>query len=35
MSGATRFYRLDAPRKTKITNVTKSGSNVVISYQVQ
>ena len=28
--GPTKFYRLDGPRPTKITNVTKSGSNLVI-----
>jgi hypothetical protein len=35
MSGATCFYRLDAPRQTRITNITKVGSNLVITYQVQ
>jgi hypothetical protein len=35
ISGATQFYRLDAPRQTRITNVTKGASNVVISYQLQ
>jgi hypothetical protein len=35
MSGSKQFYRVDAPRKTKITGFQKSGSNVIISYQVQ
>jgi hypothetical protein len=34
ISGTMQFYRLDAPRKTTITNITKSGSNVVITYQL-
>ena len=28
-----KFYRLDGPRKTKFTSITKSGSNLVIHYQ--
>ena len=32
---APKYYRLDGPRKTKITSVAKSGSNLVINYQVQ
>ncbi|MGO8930941.1 MAG: hypothetical protein ACLQU3_29135 [Limisphaerales bacterium] len=35
ISGSTKFYRLDGPRPSKITNVTKSGSNLVIKYQAQ
>jgi hypothetical protein len=35
ISGAAQFYRLDGPRQTKITDFSKSGSNVVITYQVQ
>jgi len=35
ISGAAQFYYLDGPRKTKITNITKGASNVVITYQVQ
>jgi hypothetical protein len=35
VSGTAQFYRLDGPRQTKITNITKSGSNIVIQYQVQ
>jgi hypothetical protein len=35
ISGAERFYYLDGPRKTKITNISKGTSNVVITYQVQ
>lgn len=34
LSGATRFYRLDGPRKTRITNVVRSGANLVLTYQV-
>jgi hypothetical protein len=34
-SDATLFYRLDGPRATKITNISKGVSNVVITYQVQ
>jgi hypothetical protein len=30
---APKYYRLDGPRKTKFTSVTKSGSNLVINYQ--
>ncbi len=33
VSGATRFYRLDAPRTTRITNISKGASDVVITYQ--
>jgi hypothetical protein len=29
-----QFYRLDGPRKTRITSITKSGTNLVINYQV-
>ena len=35
VSGTTQFYRLDTPRNTKITNITKPGSDVVITYQFQ
>ena len=35
VSSAAKFYRLDGPRPSKITNITKSGSNVVITYQAQ
>jgi len=35
ISGAKRFYRLNAPRSSTITGITKSGSNVVITYQAQ
>jgi len=35
VSGATHFYRLDGPRATKITNISKGTSSVVITYQVQ
>jgi len=31
---STRFYRLDGPRTTRITSIVKTGSNLVISYQV-
>jgi hypothetical protein len=34
ISGSKQFYRLDGPRKTKITSITKSGSNFVINYQL-
>jgi hypothetical protein len=33
ISGPAKFYRLDGPRATQITSITKSGSNVVITYQ--
>jgi hypothetical protein len=33
ISGTMQFYRLDAPRKTKFTNISESGSSVVITYQ--
>ena len=32
-SGPPKFYRLDGPRATRFTHATKSGSNVVITYQ--
>jgi hypothetical protein len=35
ISGATRFYRLNGPRSSMITGITKSGANVVITYQAQ
>ena len=35
VSGTTRFYCLDGPRRTRITNISKQGANVVITYQVQ
>jgi hypothetical protein len=35
ISGATRFYRLNGPRSSTITGITKNGSNVVITYQAQ
>jgi hypothetical protein len=34
ISGAARFYRLDSVRPTRITEFRKTGSNVVITYQV-
>jgi hypothetical protein len=34
-SSTAKFFRLDGPRATKITNISKVGSNVVISYQVR
>jgi hypothetical protein len=30
---APKYYRLDGPRKTKITSTTKSGTNLIINYQ--
>ena len=33
-SSAPKYYRLDGPRATKITNISKGVSNVVITYQV-
>lgn len=33
VSGTAQFYRLDGPRATRITNITKAGSNVVLTYQ--
>jgi hypothetical protein len=33
ISGPARFYRLDGPRATRITGITKSGSSVVITYE--
>ena len=33
--GATIFYRLDGPRATRITNISKDASNILITYQVQ
>ncbi len=33
ISGPAKFYLLDGPRPTKITSITKSGSDVVITYQ--
>jgi hypothetical protein len=35
IAGATRFYRLDGPRVTRITGLSKAGNNVLIAYQVQ
>jgi len=35
MSGAAQFYRLDTPRNSAITKISKSGSNVVIEYQLK
>ena len=35
ISGTAKFYRLDGPRATKITSITKSDSNVIIAYQAQ
>jgi hypothetical protein len=35
ISGTAQFYYLDGPRKTRITNITKGASDVVITYQVQ
>jgi hypothetical protein len=34
VAGATRFYRLDGPRGTRLTGITKAGGSVVITYQV-
>jgi hypothetical protein len=31
---APKYYRLDGPRKTRITSFTKSGTNMIINYQV-
>jgi len=33
IAGPARFYRLEGPRATQITSVTKSGSSMVITYQ--
>ncbi len=30
---APKYYRLDGPRRTRITGISKSGSNLVINYQ--
>lgn len=35
LSGTKQFYRLDAPRKTKFTNISQNGSNAVITYEAQ
>jgi hypothetical protein len=35
ISGSAKLYRLDGPRSSKITGITKNGSNVVITYQAQ
>jgi hypothetical protein len=35
ISGSAKFYRLDGPRRCNITSVKKTGSNLVINYQVQ
>jgi hypothetical protein len=35
VGSAAKFYRLAAPRSSKITSVKKTGSNLVINYQVQ
>jgi hypothetical protein len=35
ISGTAQFYRLDGPRSSKVTSITKAGSNVVITYQAQ
>ena len=32
---APKYYRLNGPRQTKITSITKSGTNLVINYQAQ
>jgi len=32
---SAKFYRLDGPRRSKITSVKKTGSNLVINYQFQ
>lgn len=34
LSGTAQYYLLDAPRKTRITNINKGASNVVITYQL-
>jgi hypothetical protein len=33
--GATRFYRLDGPRATRITNISNGVSSIAITYQVE
>jgi len=35
VSGTMQYYRLDAPRKTKITGIITGASDVVITYQLQ
>lgn len=35
LSGARKFYRLSGPASLKITNVSKVGSNLVLTYQFQ
>ena len=35
IAGSAKFYRLDGPRPSKVTSITKVGSNVVITYQAQ
>jgi hypothetical protein len=35
VGSAAKFYRLAAPRSSKITSIKKTGSNLVINYQVQ
>jgi len=35
ITGATRFYRLDGPRQTRIIHIEKVGANIEITYQVQ
>jgi hypothetical protein len=35
VGSAAKFYRLAAPRSSRITSVNKTGSNLVINYLVQ
>jgi hypothetical protein len=35
VSDAVRFYVLDGPRRTRITDFDRAGANVIITYQVQ
>jgi len=35
LGAETQFYRLDGPRQTRITRITKGASSLVIQYQVQ
>ena len=35
IAGSAKFYRLNGPRPSMITGITKNGSNVVITYRAQ
>jgi hypothetical protein len=35
MAGGTKFYRLQGPKATKILSAVRSGSNLVLTYQIQ